>query len=187
MSRYYTRQITDADLQVEQWIAAGLSIGVGLLRIGFPESKQFRDRKAAGHKSVSAGIFWSEVKSMLAQEWRLCVYTIILMTWFNFYSHTSQDSYTTFLLTEKGMNNRIASTASILMKTGACVGGTIIGYLSQWVGRRRAMCVAALISACLIPAWVLPNKFGSLAASGFMLQFFVQGISHYSLFARDTC
>jgi MFS family permease len=73
------------------------------------------------------------------------------------------------------MNNTVASTASILMKTGACVGGTIIGYLSQWVGRRRAMCVAALISACLIPAWVLPNKFGSLAASGFMLQFFVQG------------
>jgi MFS family permease len=158
-----------------------------LLRIGFPESKQFRDRKAAGHKSVSAGIFWSEVKSMLAQEWRLCVYTIILMTWFNFYSHTSQDSYTTFLLTEKGMNNRIASTASILMKTGACVGGTIIGYLSQWVGRRRAMCVAALISACLIPAWVLPNKFGSLAASGFMLQFFVQGISHPFPLARNPC
>ena len=84
-----------------------------------------------------------------------------------------------FLRTEKGMNNAVASTASILMKTGACVGGTIIGYLSQWVGRRRAMCVAALISACLIPAWVLPNKFGSLAASGFMLQFFVQGISHH--------
>jgi MFS family permease len=139
---------------------------------------------------------------MLAKEWRLCIYTIILMTvsgtnsaadllvrvgtdrtivqWFNFYSHTSQDSYTTFLRTEKGMNNAVASTASILMKTGACVGGTIIGYLSQWVGRRRAMCVAALISACLIPAWVLPNKFGSLAASGFMLQFFVQGISHHS-------
>lgn len=81
------------------------------------------------------------------------------------------------------MNNAVASTASILMKTGACVGGTIIGYLSQWVGRRRAMCVAALISACLIPAWVLPNQFGGLAASGFMLQFFVQGawgVSSYS-------
>ena len=138
---------------------------------------------------------------MIGQEWRLCVYAIILMTvsslpithsnttgltssmqqWFNFYSHTSQDSYTTFLRTEKGMNNTVASTASILMKTGACVGGTIIGYLSQWVGRRRAMFVAALISACLIPAWVLPNKFGGLAASGFMLQFFVQGAWGVSL------
>jgi MFS family permease len=105
------------------------------------------------------------------------------LQWFNFYSHTSQDSYTTFLRTQKGMNNTVASTASILMKTGACVGGTIIGYLSQWVGRRRAMCVAALISACLIPAWVLPNKFGSLAASGFMLQFFVQGAWGVSILA----
>lgn len=157
------------------WIAAGLSIVVGLIRIAFPESKQFRDRKAAGHKSVPASVFWDEVKSMIGREWRMCLYCIFLMTWFNFYSHTSQDSYTTFLRTEKGKNNRIASIASILMKTGACVGGTIIGYLSQWVGRRRAMCVSALISACLIPAWILPNSFGGLAASGFILQFHVQG------------
>lgn len=100
-----------------------------------------------------------------------------VVQWFNFYSHTSQDSYTTFMRTEKGLNNRLASIASILMKTGACVGGTIIGYLSQWVGRRRAMCVSALISCVLIPAWILPNQFGGLAASGFVLQFFVQGLS----------
>jgi hypothetical protein len=53
---------------------------VGLVRIAFPESKQFRDRKAAGHKSVTAGVFWGEVRVMLAKEWRLCIYTIILMT-----------------------------------------------------------------------------------------------------------
>jgi hypothetical protein len=64
----------------QQWIAAGLSIGVGLLRIGFPESKQFRDRKAEGHKTVTAGVFWGEVRVMIGQEWRLCVYAIILMT-----------------------------------------------------------------------------------------------------------
>lgn len=36
----------------------------------------------------------------------------------NFYSHTSQDSYTTFMKTQKGMGNHDASIASILMKTG---------------------------------------------------------------------
>lgn len=105
----------------------------------------------------------------------MCIYCIILMTWFNFYSHTSQDSYTTFMKTQKGMGNHDASIASILMKTGACVGGTVIGYLSQWIGRRRAMVGAALISGCLIPAWILPGSMGSLSASGFMMQFFVQG------------
>ena len=40
---------------------------------------------------------------------------------------------------------------------------------------RRAIIVAALISACLIPAWILPHGERSLSASGFFMQFFVQG------------
>lgn len=76
---------------------------------------------------------------------------------------------------QKELDNSGASRASILMKVGACVGGTIIGYLSQWIGRRRAMVVASLISACLIPAWIMPNGEADLSASGFFMQFFVQG------------
>ncbi|KAJ5090756.1 hypothetical protein N7532_009440 [Penicillium argentinense] len=157
------------------WAAAGLSIGVGLLRILFPESKQFLEAKKAGKRTMTAAEFSRETRSMLAKQWKLCVYCVILMTWFNYYSHTSQDSYTTFMLTEKELNNAGASRASILMKTGACVGGTIIGYLSQFVGRRRAMIVSALMSAILIPAWIMPHGERSLSASGFFMQFFVQG------------
>lgn len=79
------------------------------------------------------------------------------------------------MLTEKELDNSGASRASILMKTGACVGGTIIGYLSQFVGRRRAMIVSALVSGILIPAWIMPHGERSLSASGFFMQFFVQG------------
>ncbi|KAM0330125.1 hypothetical protein ACHAQA_004298 [Verticillium albo-atrum] len=158
------------------WIAAGFSIAVGLVRIAFPESHQFLEAKARGAKShTSAGDFWRATRSMLRAEWRMCIYCIILMTWFNYYSHTSQDSYTTFMLTQKQLDNAAASRASILMKTGACVGGTIIGYLSQFFGRRRAIIASALISACLIPAWILPVGERSLSASGFFMQFFVQG------------
>ncbi|CAJ2499651.1 Uu.00g025040.m01.CDS01 [Anthostomella pinea] len=103
------------------------------------------------------------------------IYCVILMTWFNYYSHTSQDSYTTFMISSKQLDNAGANRASILMKTGACVGGTIIGYLSQFVGRRRAIVVAAMISCCLIPAWILPVTERSLSATGFFMQFFVQG------------
>ncbi|PLB39452.1 carboxylic acid transport protein [Aspergillus candidus] len=157
------------------WIAAGLSIGVGVIRIFFPESQQFIDAKRSGHQATDAGAFWRETKAILAQEWKMCIYCVILMTWFNYYSHTSQDSYTTFMLTQKGLENTGASRASILMKTGACVGGTIIGYLSQFFGRRRAIIVSAFLSGCLIPAWILPQGERSLSASGFFLQFFVQG------------
>ncbi|PNY23671.1 Carboxylic acid transporter protein [Tolypocladium capitatum] len=157
------------------WIASGISIAVGLIRILFPESKQFLETKRQGRKSTSPGAFWRDAVKMLSQEWKMCIYCIILMTWFNYYSHTSQDSYTTFMLTQKELGNAGASRASILMKVGACVGGSIIGYLSQFVGRRRAIIVSALLSGFLIPAWILPKGEGALSASGFMMQFFVQG------------
>ncbi|KAG9252238.1 carboxylic acid transport protein [Emericellopsis atlantica] len=157
------------------WIAAGISIGVGLIRIAFPESKQFVEAKKAGENKASVGAFWREFRVMLKNEWKMCIYTIILMTWFNYYSHTSQDSYTTFMLVQKELNNAGASRASILMKVGACVGGTIIGYMSQFCGRRRSIIFAAIMSGFMIPAWILPTKEGSLSATGFFMQFFVQG------------
>ncbi|KAJ5373872.1 Major facilitator superfamily domain general substrate transporter [Penicillium concentricum] len=157
------------------WIAAGISIAVGFIRICFPESQSFIEAKKAGKRTMTAGEFWRETISMLGKEWRMCIYCVILMTWFNFYSHTSQDSYTTFMLTAKELDNDSASRASILMKTGACVGGTIIGYLSQFFGRRRAIVVAAFVSGVLIPAWILPEGERSLSVTGFFMQFFVQG------------
>lgn len=55
------------------------------------------------------------------------------------------------------------------------MGGTIIGYLSQFFGRRRAIILAALVSGILIPAWILPEGERSLSVTGFFMQFFVQG------------
>jgi MFS family permease len=62
------------------WVGAGFSIAVGLIRICFPESKQFLEAKKAGHKKAP-GAFWVETKQMLRKEWKMCVYCIILMTW----------------------------------------------------------------------------------------------------------
>jgi MFS family permease len=156
------------------WVGAGLSFGAGLLRCCFPESNQFLEAKASG-AHITASDFWKETREMVANEWRMSIYCIILMTWFNYYSHTSQDSYTTFCLQQKQLANDAANRASILMKTGAVVGGSIIGYLSQWVGRRRAIIGAALISGILIPAWILPEGERALSVTGFFMQFFVQG------------
>lgn len=156
------------------WVGAALSFVAGLLRCFFPESKQFLEAKASG-VHITATDFWKETKDMLSKEWRMSIYCIILMTWFNYYSHTSQDSYTTFCLQQKQLTNDEANRASILMKTGAVVGGTIMGYISQWFGRRRTIIVAAFLSGLLIPAWILPEGERALSVTGFFIQFFVQG------------
>jgi MFS family permease len=65
------------------WIAAGLSIGVGILRCFFPESAQFLEAQERKKQGVVGPSFWKETKVMLAQQWKMCVYCIILMTWFN--------------------------------------------------------------------------------------------------------
>jgi MFS family permease len=63
------------------WIGTGLSIAVGLVRILFPESKQFIEAKKLGKQSKTYSVFWRETKHMLVQEWRMWIYCIILMTW----------------------------------------------------------------------------------------------------------
>lgn len=68
-------------IYTERTSVAGFSIGIGLLRIAFPESKQFLEAKKAGKRSKSAGEFWKETRSILGKEWRMCVYCVILMTW----------------------------------------------------------------------------------------------------------
>ena len=156
------------------WVGAGLSFFVGFLRLIYPESKQFIEARRES-KGQGTANFRKSFGHMLRTQWKTCVYAIVLMSLFNWFSHTTQDSYTTWMLVSKKLAPAAATRASILMKTGACVGGTIIGFTSQWLGRRRAIILACLMTCALIPAWTLPSTEGGLEAGGFMLQFFVQG------------
>lgn len=97
------------------------------------------------------------------------------MALFNFFSHTTQDSYPTFLISGKGLSKADSARGAIYAKVGATIGGTVIGYVSQSIGRRRAIVAACLCAAALIPGWVLPDTKAGLAVGSFFLQFMVQG------------
>jgi hypothetical protein len=56
-----------------------------LLRIPFPESKQFLEAKKNGHTNITANAFWRDTRTMLVREWKISLYCVVLMTWFNFY------------------------------------------------------------------------------------------------------
>ncbi|PWN52764.1 MFS general substrate transporter [Violaceomyces palustris] len=157
------------------WIGAGASFFVGIVRACFPESKQFIEAKKAAGRGAGTKAFRAQFATCVRTQWRMIIYCCILMAWFNYYSHSTQDTYPTMLISGFGFSQNDSSKASILMKTGACVGGAVIGYISQSFGRRRTIVLSALMSGLLIPAWILPHSLGGLMAGGFMLQFFVQG------------
>jgi len=161
--------------QVLMFIGAGGSWTIGLIRLLFPDSEQFEKAKAEGKRGEHTKNFLKDLKAIVKQEWKMMLYAIILMAWFNFFSHTSDDTYPTFLTAAKGLSSQDASRVVIIVKVGAFLGGATVGHISQSVGRRRAIFTAAVLAAVLVPAWILPTSKGGLTAGGFFMGFMVQG------------
>jgi SHS family lactate transporter-like MFS transporter len=98
-----------------------------------------------------------------------------LMAAFTFFSHGTQDLYPTFLQVQRGLHPQEAGTVVVVYNVGAVIGGVTFGALSERVGRRRAILLAALLALPMIPVWVLGTHVVTLAAGAFCLQFAVQG------------
>jgi SHS family lactate transporter-like MFS transporter len=55
------------------------------------------------------------------------------------------------------------------------LGGTLIGFISDRLGRRRAIVSALLLAILLVPLWAYAPRVALLVAGAFLLQFCVQG------------
>jgi len=118
-------------------------------------------------KPVRIGLLQS-----LRTNWKLVVYTVCLMTAFNFFSHGTQDLFPTYQTIQHKFNTHTVSVITIVANFGALTGGIFFGSWSQKVGRRRAIITAAL---CILPA--LPFWAGAVSWSPIVLAigaFFVQ-------------
>jgi len=135
------------------------------IRSKVPESPSFKRERA---RSVTA-------MSVLAQHWKLALYAILLMTAFNFFSHGTQDFYPTFLQKQRHFAHGTVGTIAIIYNIGAILGGLTFGSISQALGRRRAIIVAALLAIPAMWLWVFSPTTAMLAAGAFVVQFFVQG------------
>lgn len=109
------------------------------------------------------------------KHWLLFLYVILLMTAFNAMSHGTQDMYQTFLGEQRGLGVAQKSVIGIIYAVGAICGGTIIGHMSQKLGRRRSIIMAAAFAILLIPLWVFSPVLSLLVIGGFGMQFMVQG------------
>ena len=113
--------------------------------------------------------------SILTSHWRLGLYAVVLMTAFNFFSHGTQDIYPTFLQVQHGLSPHVVGTIAAIYNVGAILGGLLCGSLSELIGRRRMIVIAALLSLPVVPLWAFSDSPVLLAMGAFLMQFMVQG------------
>ena len=139
------------------------------VRRNVKESPSFERRKQTP-RGERPGVF-----SALAQNWKLALYAIALMTAFNFFSHGTQDSYATFLEVQHGFKPQTVGLLTVVMNFGAILGGLTFGVWSEKIGRRRAIIIAALLALPILPLWAFAGQPLLLALGGFLMQIAVQG------------
>ena len=135
------------------------------IRRKVPESPSFTRSSAARTSTLS----------LIRSHWRLGLYAVVLMTAFNFFSHGTQDIYPTFLQVQHGFSAREVGTIAAIYNVGAIVGGIFCGFLSERIGRRRMIVIAALLSLPILPLWAFSNSPALLAVGAFLMQVMVQG------------
>jgi SHS family lactate transporter-like MFS transporter len=98
------------------------------------------------------------------------------MTAFNFFSHGTQDIYPkAFLKVQHGFSHDTITIIAIIYNIGAMLGGLTFGSISQRIGRRRAIVIAALLSLPIIPLWAFSSSPWLIGLGAFLMQFMVQG------------
>jgi MFS transporter, SHS family, lactate transporter len=112
---------------------------------------------------------------VVKNHWKLAIYAIILMMCFNFFSHGTQDLYPTFLREQQKFDPRTISIIVIVYNVGAICGGLFFGALSQRIGRKLAIVIAALLALPVIPLWAFGADPVTLSIAAFAMQFAVQG------------
>ncbi|OHV84710.1 MFS transporter [Rhizobium sp. LCM 4573] len=113
--------------------------------------------------------------TVLRQNVPLFIWAVVLMTAFNFFSHGTQDLYPTFLEVQRAYSTHTVGAIAVVYNIGAICGGLFFGALSQRIGRRKAIVIAALVAMPIAPLWTYAHGPVLLAAGAFLMQFFVQG------------
>jgi MFS transporter, SHS family, lactate transporter len=134
------------------------------IRRSVPESPSWRAAPAA-----------SSTLTILKSHWRLGLYAIVLMTAFNFFSHGTQDLYPTFLQVQHKLSVHEVGLIAVIYNIGAIVGGLSFGSLSERLGRRRTIVLAAVLSLFVLPVWAFSTGIVWLAVGAFLMQVMVQG------------
>jgi SHS family lactate transporter-like MFS transporter len=117
----------------------------------------------------------SAVLKILARNWKLSLYLIVLMTAMNFLSHGTQDLYPTFLQKQRGFDTHTVGMLAIVLNVGSIVGSLGLGHVSERIGRRKTLALGCLLVLPVIPLWVYSGTLLPLAFGAFLMGVAVQG------------
>ena len=118
---------------------------------------------------------WPEQRREIFSHWKLFLYLLAFMTMMMFASHGTQDMYPTFLQRQWHFGTSARAVITAISGIGAIIGGLAFGYLSDKWGRRKAIVLAFVLAAVLIPLWAYAPSTILLVVGGFLMQFMVQG------------
>jgi SHS family lactate transporter-like MFS transporter len=111
----------------------------------------------------------------LTSRWKLFAYLTVLMMAMHMSSHSTRDLYPTLLEKDWGIMGKERTLLTAVSMIGAILGGLSIGWISDHVGRRRAMIGAMLGAIAVIPLWALAHSLPLLVLGVVLMQFCVQG------------
>jgi SHS family lactate transporter-like MFS transporter len=118
---------------------------------------------------------WGDLWKGIFSHIPLFLYLVALMAMMNFSSHGTQDLYPTFLEKAHGYSPQRRAMLNAFSMVGAVSGGIIFGFISDRIGRRKAMVIALVLACCVVPMWAFSTSAALLWAGGFLIQFMVQG------------
>ncbi|KAJ5895311.1 hypothetical protein N7495_007002 [Penicillium taxi] len=157
------------------WFGACPPVLIIIARLYLGETKAFQDRhEVRKEQGDIAKMFIAEGKVAIKRHWLLLVYLILLTSGFNFMAHGTQDLYPTMLKSDNGFDTNIVTVTQVVANLGAICGGTIMGYCSQFFGRRLSMLTVCIVGGALLyPYTYVRSK--SVMAAAFFVQFCIQG------------
>ncbi|EAU5129041.1 MFS transporter [Salmonella enterica] len=112
---------------------------------------------------------------VLRKQWKLCLYLVLVMAFFNFFSHGTQDLYPTFLKMQHGFDPHLISIIAIFYNIAAMLGGIFYGTLSERIGRKKAIMIAAFLALPVLPLWAFSSGSFTIGLGALLMQFMVQG------------
>ena len=149
-------------------VGAAPALLVFYIRRNVPESHDWEARTEGEHQLG--------IGTVLRRHLPLTIYAVLMMTAFNFFSHGTQDLYpSAFLGLQHKFSASTVSTIAVVYNIGAMAGGLFFGTLSQRIGRRVAIVVAALLCLPVLPLWAFGTTPFTIGLGAFLMQFFVQG------------